>query len=57
VEVHAKLHRNAAQVLKLVEARQLDKARAELDMGGDFHQSSLDTINAIRHLRRKIEKG
>jgi len=38
------------------QAGEADKARAALESGGHFHAASIKTINAIRHLRTKVEK-
>ncbi len=57
VEEHAHFHRSAADTLRLAQAGQLDKARLALDTGGSFMDASIRTINAIRHLRKKLEKS
>jgi len=57
VKEHAHLHLSAADTLRLAQTGQLDKARLALDNGGTFIDASIRTINAIRHLRKKVEKA
>lgn len=54
VKEHAAFHRSAAEVLKVVAAGQGEQARALIDTGS-FHQASIRTINAIRHLRKRVQ--
>jgi hypothetical protein len=51
---HARFHRCAADVLRAVAAGHTDQAKTMVD-GGEFHDVSLRTINAIRHLRKKVQ--
>jgi hypothetical protein len=53
---HAHFHQCAAEVVRTFQAGETDKARAALESGGHFHAASIKTINAIRHLRTKVEK-
>lgn len=53
---HARFHLSAAEVLKHHLQGEAGKAKVSLDPGGAFHEASLRTINAIRHLRRRVEK-
>jgi len=53
---HAHFHQCAAEVVRTFQGGESDKARAALDSGGHFHAASIKTINAIRHLRTKVEK-
>jgi hypothetical protein len=57
LEEHAHFHKSAADTLRMALAGQLDKAKATLDTGGPFIDASIRTINAIRHLRKKVEKA
>ena len=54
VKEHASLHQCAAKVLRLVEAGQKEEAKGLVD-NGEFHDLSIKTINAIRHLRKRVE--
>ena len=54
VKEHAEFHRCAAEVLRTFAAGQADLAKTMVDTG-DFHAVSLRTINAIRHLRKKVQ--
>lgn len=53
---HANFHQCAAEVLKFHLAGDLAKAKGSLDPGGPFHEASVKTIIAIRHLRKQVEK-
>jgi hypothetical protein len=57
VKEHANFHKCAAEVLRMVLAGQSEKAKAALDTNSPFMDASIRTINAIRHLRRKVERG
>ena len=57
VKEHAHLHHCAADTLRLAQSGQTEKAEATLATGGPFIDASLRTINAIRHLRKQVEKG
>ena len=57
VKQHAEFHQHAAEVLRMVLQGQADKARACLETGGSFTESSIRTITAIRQLRRKVESA
>ena len=54
VREHAAMHQCAAKVLRMVEAGKREEAKKLVD-GGEFHDASIKTINAIRHLRKKVE--
>jgi inorganic pyrophosphatase len=56
IKEHANFHQRAANVLRLVEAGKREEAKAEVG-AGEFFKASIQTINAIRHLRKKVEKG
>ena len=53
LEEHARFHKCAAQVLQTSLAGKQQEAVKMLESGGEFHEISLKTINAIRHLKRK----
>jgi len=53
---HAHFHQCAAEVVRDFQAGNTDKARVALETGGVFHMASIKTINAIRHLRSKVER-
>ena len=55
LKAHAEFHACAAEVLRTAESGQREKAKAMVDVG-KFHEISLKTINAIRHLRRKVQE-
>ena len=55
VQEHANFHKCAAEVLQLAQTGQKDRAKMLLDVDGPFTEASIRTINAIRHLRRKVE--
>jgi hypothetical protein len=55
VKEHAHLHRCAAETLRLAQSGKTDEAKTTLEMGGVFIDASIRTINAIRHLRKKVE--
>ena len=57
VHEHSNFHKCAADVLRMALAGQTEKAKAQLDAEGPFMEASIHTINAIRHLRRKVEKA
>jgi hypothetical protein len=57
VQEHAHLHRCAADTLRLAQSGQAEKARTTLETGGTFIDACIRTINAIRHLRKKVEKA
>jgi hypothetical protein len=57
VKEHAHLHICAADTLRLAQSGQTEKAKVTLDTGGTFIDASIRTINAIRHLRKKVEKA
>lgn len=42
-------------MVKTFQTGESDKAKAALDSGGHFHAASIKTIDAIRHLRTKVE--
>lgn len=54
VAEHAEFHRAAAEVIRAVAAGERQRAQTMID-DGPFHEASLRTINAIRHLRRKVQ--
>ncbi len=54
VSEHAAFHKAAAEVLRMVQEGKTAKAATSIDHGL-FHEASIRTINAIRHLRRKVE--
>jgi hypothetical protein len=57
VKEHAHLHSCAADTLRLAQSGQTEKAETTLATGGTFIDASIRTINAIRHLRKKVEKA
>ena len=54
VEKHAAFHQCAAEVLRRVAAGKLEQAKANVSTG-EFFNASIQTINAIRHLRKQVE--
>jgi len=54
---HAHFHTCAAETLRLALAGKAEQAKAQLDTNGAFVDASIRTINAIRHLRKKVEKA
>ena len=54
IKEHAALHQCSAKVLRMVEGGQREEAKKLVD-NGEFHDASIKTINAIRHLRKKVE--
>jgi hypothetical protein len=55
VTEHTHLHRCAADTLRLAQSGKTAEAKTTLDMGGTFIDASIRTINAIRHLRKRVE--
>lgn len=55
VSEHAAFHKAAAEVLRLAQSGMAATA-AQSILEGSFHHASIRTINAIRHLRRKVEQ-
>lgn len=54
VSEHAAFHQCAADVLRTITAGKAEQAKAMIDNGA-FHEASIRTINAIRHLRKKVQ--
>jgi len=54
VQKHAAFHQCAANVLRMVAAGQLEEAKENVAKG-EFFNASIQTINAIRHLRKQVE--
>ena len=54
VQKHAAFHLSAAGVLRMVAAGKLAEAKENVTRG-EFFDASIQTINAIRHLRKQVE--
>jgi Chemoreceptor zinc-binding domain len=57
VQEHAIFHKCASEVLRKALAGQTEMAKQDMSNSGPFMDASIHTINAIRHLRRKVEKS
>ena len=56
VKKHAEFHQCAAAVLHQLASGKVAEAKESVNQGA-FYNASILTINAIRHLRKKVEKG
>lgn len=52
-QCHAEFHKIAADVVRLVDANQIDKAKAMIDAGGKFRELSMKIMGLLGNMEKK----